>query len=619
MDPTIQKILQDLYAIDPTLYQYESRVISLISKLLASRPNVPLDRAFAARLRTELLNSARASNASRAVRWGMPRVRYMFAGITVFALGLGLVMYSFYTDRSEPGGGPVFAMHIEDAGENAFGTLKIGPEREAQDSSQDAPGPASKEGGGTSSVPKRSTIRSMSESGGGSLSSVPVPPSAAIPPPPTVDGRAGSGFGIGGDKGGDSIASPLIYPEIAYRFTYAGEPFTVDSKGSVYQRVKGSGIAGEEIAGILRHAANELFDANALSNPKLHSVELSEDRDGGYTVHANLQEGMVFISQQWETSARAGEELKPVGMHEVPADSVLIGTARDFIKKFGIDATPYGEPFVDNTWRDYMRAAGANMPEMYAPEAITIIYPLNIDDKEVYEHGGARHGLTVTVDTRFKNIVSVSNLMTHRYKKSDYVLETDTARLISIAEQVGTPIYVRKDLKIQTIKLGTPIRILVKHWITVEKSENELIIPALAFPVLDRSAQGSWLPPSIIVPLPKDILNEWHTSGVIDNPRLKPVLQGSPEAIATESGDYAAPILKARETLAQELKTDVKNVVILNAEKTEWPDACLGIVQDGSACAQVITPGYRVTFEAVGKKYEYRTNAEGSIIRRTAQ
>jgi hypothetical protein len=35
---------------------------------------------------------------------------------------------------------------------------------------------------------------------------------------------------------------------------------------------------------------------------------------------------------------------------------------------------------------------------------------------------------------------------------------------------------------------------------------------------------------------------------------------------------------------------------------------------EGTSCAQVVTPGFRVTLDVAGKQVEYRTNQDGSVI-----
>ncbi|PIR82386.1 hypothetical protein COU20_02585 [Candidatus Kaiserbacteria bacterium CG10_big_fil_rev_8_21_14_0_10_59_10] len=55
---------------------------------------------------------------------------------------------------------------------------------------------------------------------------------------------------------------------------------------------------------------------------------------------------------------------------------------------------------------------------------------------------------------------------------------------------------------------------------------------------------------------------------------------------------------------------------VISAVEQEWPDACLGLAGADEMCAQVITTGYEVVVSASGETYTYRTNFDGSVVRR---
>ncbi len=83
-------------------------------------------------------------------------------------------------------------------------------------------------------------------------------------------------------------------------------------------------------------------------------------------------------------------------------------------------------------------------------------------------------------------------------------------------------------------------------------------------------------------------------------------------SIGVEPGVAPPAALVAQAALADELHLEVESVTIVETEAVDWPDACLGIETEGVACAQVITPGYRVMLEAEGQLYEVHTNEDGS-------
>lgn len=78
-------------------------------------------------------------------------------------------------------------------------------------------------------------------------------------------------------------------------------------------------------------------------------------------------------------------------------------------------------------------------------------------------------------------------------------------------------------------------------------------------------------------------------------------------------------VLEAVNQLSEELGVSVQDIEIREFEQVEWPNACLGIPQEGQACAEVITPGFRVALEVNGEAYEVRSNLDGTVIVRTPE
>ena len=92
-----------------------------------------------------------------------------------------------------------------------------------------------------------------------------------------------------------------------------------------------------------------------------------------------------------------------------------------------------------------------------------------------------------------------------------------------------------------------------------------------------------------------------------DTPASEPAAD-SPE------GGVPQAAAKAIEILARHMALTEGAIELVSWEYVEWSDACLGIHNAGTVCAQVITPGYRVTLSAGGKTFELHTNQSGSSI-----
>ena len=77
---------------------------------------------------------------------------------------------------------------------------------------------------------------------------------------------------------------------------------------------------------------------------------------------------------------------------------------------------------------------------------------------------------------------------------------------------------------------------------------------------------------------------------------------------------YLSPLEVAIRYLSvlENLPTEEINVVTF--ELVEWPDSCLGVVEDGIVCAPVVTPGYKILLDANGSSFEFHTDFYGSRL-----
>lgn len=71
----------------------------------------------------------------------------------------------------------------------------------------------------------------------------------------------------------------------------------------------------------------------------------------------------------------------------------------------------------------------------------------------------------------------------------------------------------------------------------------------------------------------------------------------------------------AKEALSGRTGIPVEEMNIVDAERRDWPDSCLGLGEPDEACLTVITPGWRITIRAEGERYVLRTDADGSEVR----
>jgi hypothetical protein len=89
----------------------------------------------------------------------------------------------------------------------------------------------------------------------------------------------------------------------------------------------------------------------------------------------------------------------------------------------------------------------------------------------------------------------------------------------------------------------------------------------------------------------------------------------TPAATEVEPPAGAEQVIRlAQKDLAQRLSLAPEAIRLVSVEAVEWSDASLGCPQPGMMYAQVITPGFRVTLEAEGERYDYHTDTGRLVV-----
>jgi hypothetical protein len=69
---------------------------------------------------------------------------------------------------------------------------------------------------------------------------------------------------------------------------------------------------------------------------------------------------------------------------------------------------------------------------------------------------------------------------------------------------------------------------------------------------------------------------------------------------------------------ARELDVPLPEIAVQSLQAEEWPDACLGLAAPDEACAEVITPGYRIIMRTADEEVSYRADQRGVFRREPA-
>lgn len=496
----IRKILTELYSLDEELREKEEELKKLIRDLLDARPEIKPDENFEAELRAQLFEKIAQMKKNWAAEkiinpvqksWPnklsglnfMKKINYALAGAVlcaVFLLGgvylaskngllIGRLNLGFRSDEG--------ATRLADG---AFGSLR------SEDQNLTASEGAGAGGGGQKN--EFSTAAA-----------------------PMVEGRGGGGY---------AGVSPYF---TNFKYVYAGDDFELtEDKVAVHKRVTGG---SSSFSNLLRSLNFSFVDLGFFAGANLETLNFSEDRDFGYAIFIDLKNENVSISENWtwwqkfNPTANCRDEScyqqNRLNIGDIPADDTLISLARQFLGQIGIDSAKYGEPEINQEWRVYYEQSKDQNAYM-VPEAMQVIFPLLVDGQRVYEAGGTGYGLTVNVNTRHQKVSGVWNLSSRNYASSMYPAETDKNKILQFAEKGGLYSYDYPGGQTKEVQIGTPQTALMSYWKynSTNHTNDELLVPALIFPVLKDSADETVYKNNIVVPLVKDLLNEQNNDVV---------------------------------------------------------------------------------------------------------
>ena len=91
----------------------------------------------------------------------------------------------------------------------------------------------------------------------------------------------------------------------------------------------------------------------------------------------------------------------------------------------------------------------------------------------------------------------------------------------------------------------------------------------------------------------------------------------TPQPIPTTTGQGGMdtlPVARAKSFLADNLNINNEPIQIVDVQRVQWPDTCLGVQQAGIMCAFHVVDGFKITLSANGQSYEVHSNLDGSQI-----
>lgn len=466
----VHEILRDLYTLDPAFKKHETRLIQIISQLLATKPEVTVDAAFADNLRKKLAAHAETETATTPKRTWAYRLNFALGAIALVAIVASSVLYR---QANAPSNYESAIARINQANTitnttpRAFGSL----------TNLNAGGIG---GGGTGGAGREA------------MSAAPEQP---------VDTKV--------------IAPDTMPPIVQYSFVYKGEKIELtNNELPVYKRIKN---AYPELQQSLLSRLNlKNFGFNNFSNPQMESVAFHDDKEFGYTATIDFISGSLSLSQNWTRWPNDYVEcnynqdcIKQRHGTTAPSDQEIIDIANNFFKEQNISLAEYGAPEVQEGWRQ-MFESSRDTDAMFMPEMVSVVYPRKIKNETVRDEGGNAAGIVVNVSLWQKRVAGLFDYGPLRLEESAYTMETDADRILKFATSQG---YTGGDMPNSTkatVELGTPTLGLVRSWLQGPNdiSGNEVYTPALIFPATSKDAKHPYYSKYVVVPLAKEILDD---------------------------------------------------------------------------------------------------------------
>lgn len=553
---TIETILQDLYKIDSKLKEKEPELRKLINELLLSRPDTKFDEEFARRLRAELMlvrPEPQKSPFAFLAAWGT--FQYGLAGAALVAIFI--MPLTYYSGKQSVqnalfNSGLSVEQKIDDRGTQAFGTITFN-DNVANDSISGGKGgtpesialssPASD--AATKQVGNHTALSSPAAPSG-SATGVASPTATAqtmsIAPDAPV-GTSGTSAGSTGSANVSSRSSMPAYYELI-QYVYNGDLVPPEASAKVYKRVKNLD-SQNQLSDLLSESNFGLADLKSFSPLKIENLQLFEDKPFGYQISVNFLESTISINPDWRKwgdtsskgvcSTKGGCASRPVNNRAMPSNESLIARANSFLQEHGISTTHYAAPVVQ-TYPPVVNYDAAGKEYLTHQETALVIYPLVIDGLPVYEQNGVPFGLQVSINVFENRVGSVNNLNSQVYESASYALETDTGKIKEALKNYGGGYYAG-NVRVKTLGLENPTRVLLRYWTYDQNQSQELYVPALLFKI-SNTPQNHYQD-SIVIPIVKDFFTR---GGGVGDVRPLPMPVGKPVSSPARPTVTPAPV-----------------------------------------------------------------------------
>lgn len=443
MKNDIRAILDDLYALDPSLHSKESELVPLLVSLLKVKPDAAVDEEFLANLRSRLITTPERATAQ-------PMRMRILAFSAAFAVLTLVVAVPLAKYNAHPGGTPA----ITTLAAGAFGELG-----------------ATQAAGGL---------------GGGG------------------DATRSATFGTTEDA--KMIAPGEPYPSYSsYAYVYDGSLTLPGDVATVYKRNLGLTIP-ENTKSMLGSMDLGVLDLGAFGGLTPQYITLKQADTNGYSISLDLQYGTVYMSIN-EGYWANHDFSQPLAASDIPGDAAVLEIAKNFLTKYDISTDGYGEPIVNDVQLAYalrMAESGASYtPDYVSVSWPMLVDGMPVIGTDGSGYGITVTVSLRTGDVTNASIYSSSSIDASEYAlETDTTKIMDVVNRGGLWSWQPTDAQ-----NTYRVTLGEPELVLTTHsnYDSTTGRSTELFVPALRFVVTQNAGDNQQS--AVIVPLVREILD----------------------------------------------------------------------------------------------------------------
>ncbi len=443
----LEKILSEIYEIDEGLREHDAKLRKAVEMMLASKPQINSDKNFEKKLRDDLLQYARNLKQKPKFNFNfnpMKKFAYAFGGVALAALIIVPFVYQPDSQSDVPSGA---SFEMNDAVDDF--DLNLDENFNADVIVNES---------GTRALGGEEAVADMAYSK--EMSIMPYP------------GRSQN----------------YVYKYVGDELEMSEEKMPVLKKKEVDMK--------SSLENILSGFSLDGLDLSKFTDLNVRNITVYEDRENGYEININLEEGSVSIYRNWDSWEDDSDE------YAIDPDSVkefqIIKIADDFMRKYGVDLTNYGKPELEEDF-------AVIMARDYRPESYSVIYPFLVDGKKIVSSWGNVEGINVTVDLKSGAVTGLYGLSFREYEGKNYDTVQDFSAVKKYVESLGyEKLSFEDEADVQTAEVQSPEMVWLPYSSYNGKKTSNYLIPALRFEI-KYPEKDYWGNKNIIVPLIEDM------------------------------------------------------------------------------------------------------------------